>query len=238
MYEEHEQRGLLICEMDASQRPREKFLAEGTFDNLSDAEVMAIIFATGVKGMSVVDLCNQILEKNQGHLSLIIRKKVKELMAEHKGIGPVKAITLLAALELGRRASLDAKNMAASLPFKDSEDVYERMKHRFLWLKHEEFWVVYLDRGLHILKEECVSRGGTAATVVDTKIIIRKALECYASSMVLCHNHPSGTMRPSGEDDNITRKVIDAARLFDMRVYDHIIFTDGGYYSYGDKSRL
>lgn len=232
-----DQKSLLICEMAASDRPREKAMAQG-FDSLSDAEVMAIIFATGIKGVSVIDLCKDILNRNRGHLSLVTRKQWSQLVEEHKGIGAVKAITLLAALELGRRASEDAKRLAQEEPMGASSDAYEYMKPHFQWLQHEEFWVLYLNHGGKVVSEKRISMGSTNATSVDVKLIMRYALDCLAASMVLCHNHPSGTLRPSNEDDNITKKIADAARLFDIRVFDHIIFTDGSYYSYSDHSRL
>ncbi len=227
----------LICEMDASQRPREKAMNEG-FDSLTDAEVMAIIFATGIKGMSVVELCHQILDKNMGHLSLVTRKSVDQLVQEHKGIGKVKAITLLAALELGKRCSRDAQKLAEMEPLTSSDDAHKRMKHHFQWLKHEEFWVLYLNRRCIGLQESRISIGSSHATTVDVKEIIRQALNCHAESLILFHNHPSGSLRPSREDDTLTKKIADAARLFDLRVHDHLIITDGGYYSYGDHSRL
>ncbi|MCC8117586.1 MAG: DNA repair protein RadC [Bacteroidales bacterium] len=236
-HEGDDQKSLLICEMDASQRPREKAMAQG-FDSLSDAEVMAIIFATGIKGTSVLDLCKDILKKNMGHLSLVTRKPWHQLVKEHKGIGAVKAITLLAALELGRRASEDSKRMAQEEPLSTSLDAYERMKAQFQWLQHEEFWVLYLNQGGKVVSKKRISMGSTNSTSVDVKLIMRYALDCLAASMVLCHNHPSGTLRPSTEDDHITKKIEDAARLFDVRVFDHIIFTDGSYYSYSDHSRL
>lgn len=227
----------LMRDIDANDRPREKAIKDG-FKSLTDAEVMAIIFGTGMKGISVVDLCQKLLDKNQNHLSLVTRKSVKQLVDENKGIGEVKAISLLAALELGRRATEDAKNLAKEDPITTSADFYDRMKHHFMYLNHEEFWVFYLDRGGRVIKEVNISRGSTYATSVDVKLITKYALDCCASSVVLSHNHPSGNLRPSSEDDSITRSVMDALRLFNIRVFDHIIFTDGGYYSYSDHSRL
>ncbi len=227
----------MISELDASERPREKAMQHG-FDSLTDAELMAIIFATGVKGVSVVDLCHQILEKNLNHLSLVTKKSVKELCEEHKGIGPVKAITLLAALELGKRAGEDAARLAQRRPILSSKDVYEFVKGKFLWLTHEEFWVIFIDRAGHVVRMEKVSQGGTFQTTVDVTIIMKHAILSQASSMILCHNHPSGTLRPSIEDDRLTKRITDAAKLFDIRVNDHLIITDGNFYSYADHGKL
>lgn len=237
MYSETEKTGRMISEMDASERPREKAMQHG-FESLTDAELMAIIFATGVKGVSVVDLCHQILEKNLNHLSLVTKKSVKELCEEHKGIGPVKAITLLAALELGRRAGEDAARLAQCRPLLTAPDVYEFIKDKFQWLTHEEFWVIYISRSGQVIRVEKISQGGTFKTVVDVTIIMKHAILSQASSMILCHNHPSGTLRPSIEDDRLTTRIADAAKLFDMRVLDHLIVTDGSYYSYADHGKL
>lgn len=237
MFPDTEKPRRMISELDASERPREKAMQHG-FDSLTDAELMAIIFATGVKGVSVVDLCHQILEKNLNHLSLVTKKSVKELCEEHKGIGPVKAITLLAALELGRRAGEDAARLSQRRPLLTAPDVYEFIKGKFLWLKHEEFWVIYINRGGHVLRVEKISQGGTFHTVVDVTIIMRHAILSQASGMVLCHNHPSGSLRPSIEDDRLTRRVIDAAKLFDIKVLDHLVITDGTYYSYSDHGKI
>lgn len=227
----------LISEMNACERPREKAMEHG-FASLTDAEVMAIIFATGVKGVSVVELCHQILDKNLNHLSLVTKKSVKELCEEHKGIGPVKAITLLAALELGRRASEDAALLAEDKPIFSSVEAYNMCKSLFLWKKHEEFWALYLSRSNHIIRKERISQGGTHATVVDIKMVLKPAIMSQASSMILCHNHPSGNLKPSYEDDKLTQRIKDGAQIFDMRVFDHLIVTDGGYYSYADHGKL
>lgn len=235
--EDEGKKSITIKEMDQNLRPREKAMKHG-FQALSDAEIMAIIFATGTKGINVVDLCHNILESNMNHLSLVTQKSVQQLCNEHKGIGKVKALTLLAALELGRRASEDAARKIKSQAILSSQDAYERMRYRFQWLKHEEFWIIYLDRSGHVVREELISKGGTWATVVDVKLVMRSALDCLASALILYHNHPSGQLRPSSEDDSLTRRIGDAARLFDIRVNDHLIITDVGYYSFADHGRL
>ena len=216
--------------------PREKVLAGG-IKSLTDAELIALLFGTGVQGKPVLELCAEILADNDNHLAAVTRLSVKELCQRYKGIGTAKAITLLAALELGARSAADA--LATEHPQVLSSDIaYNLMAHHFLSLTHEEFWVLYLNRGGRTIRSCRISQGGTAATVVDVKIIMHLALEITASSMILFHNHPSGTKKPSVEDDRLTQRIKDAAALFDIRVNDHIIVTDAGYYSYADNGKI
>lgn len=228
--------GRLIKDMAADERPREKAMRQG-LKSLTDSELLAILFGTGVRGKSVVELSSEILADHEHHLSRIARMSVRDFLRRYKGIGPAKAITLLASLEIGARAAADAA--AIDDPAVTSSQVaHNLMAHHFSNLDHEEFWVLLLSQSARVLAEIPVGRGGVAATVVDVKIIMRSALEHLASSMILCHNHPSGTLYPSAQDDNLTRKIRDAAALMDMRVADHLIFTDAGYYSYHDEGKL
>lgn len=228
--------GRLIKDLTPEDRPREKAVAGG-IKSLSDAELMALLFATGIKGKSVIDLCNDILRDNRGHISLVTRMSVKELCQRYKGIGPAKAVTLLAALELGARSVADAQKIE-SPSIVSAKSAYNMMRYHFERLKHEEFWVMYLNRAGNVIKEERISQGGTAATIVDVKIILRYAIEHLAESMLLFHNHPSGNLTPSIEDDRLTKKITDAAKLVDIRVLDHIIISDNGFYSFADKGRI
>ena len=228
--------GMLIRDMANEERPREKALRHG-IKSLSTAELLAIIFSTGTSGKSVIQLSNEILADAKGHLSKVARMSVKQLLKTYKGIGQAKALTLLAALELGSRASADA--MSIEQPRITSSEVAAKiMREEFDRLPHEEFWVLYLSQAGKEIRRECVSRGGLTGTVVDVKIIMRHALEASAVSMILFHNHPSGNLTPSVQDDNITRRVKEAAATLDLRINDHIIMTDGGYYSYNDQGRL
>lgn len=226
----------LIKELDPSERPREKVMAGG-IKTLSNAELMALLFSTGIKGKSVIELCDDILRDNRNHLSLVTKLSVKELCRKYKGIGPAKAVTLLAALELGARSISDEQSMECP-QISSSAVAYDIMRHRFQRLDHEEFWVMYLNRSNHIIREECISRGGVSATVVDIKIVLRYAIEHLASSMILFHNHPSGNKNPSTEDDKLTQKIKQGAAYIDVRLNDHIIITDKSYYSYADYGRL
>lgn len=227
----------MLRDMDAMEKPREKAMRYG-IDSLTDTELMAIIFATGIKGKSVIDLCREILDGNDGHLSLVAKMSVDQFCHQYKGIGPVKAITLLAALKLGERTQADAEGITLQEPVTSSERAYKLMRGKMQWASHEEFWVMYLNRNGKVIKSERVSQGGTGATIVDVKIIVRQALMLSANSVILFHNHPSGALRPSPQDDALTRKIKGACELMDIAVNDHIIVTDTNFYSYADHSRL
>ncbi len=226
----------MIRDLSAEERPREKAMHAG-IKTLTDIELMATIFATGVTGKSAVDLAREILADNGGHLSKVARLSVGDFCARYKGVGPVKAINLLAALELGSRSAADARRVE-NPQLTSSQAVYEVMQPRFRGLNHEEFWVVMLDRGMRVMKETRVSQGGTAATVVDVKMIVKAVAETLASAVILCHNHPSGTLTPSVQDDRLTTKIVNALGYLDVEVADHLIFTDSGFYSYNDNGRI
>lgn len=226
----------LIKDMAESERPREKAILHGV-ETLSDAELMAIIFATGIKGKSVVQLCKEILDSKDGHLSKVTKMSVKDMCKEYKGIGQVKAITLLAALQLGARAAKDAL-LVDDVVISSSSAAYDIMRHRFERIQHEEFWILLIDRAGHMIRDVRISQGGTAATTVDLKLIMKVAIESLASSMILFHNHPSGTLRPSVEDDRLTKRIKEAAAILDIRVNDHLIVTSSSYYSYADQGRI
>ena len=226
----------LIRDMRDSEKPREKAIRNG-IKSLSDVELMAIIFSTGIKGKSVIDLTTDILDDNKGHLSRIARMGMKDFIRRYKGIGPAKALTLLAALELGMRTAADAR-LDRNEKIDSAETAYEVMAHHFSGLKHEEFWVLLLSQSLEVIKDCRIGVGGLNATVVDVKIIIREALDANAAAMIIYHNHPSGNLTPSIQDDNLTRRIVEAAKLFDLRVADHLIISDKGYFSYQEKGRL
>lgn len=226
----------LIRDMAESERPREKAIMHGV-ESLSDAELMAIIFATGIKGKSVVQLCKEILDSKDGHLSKVTKMSVKELCNTYKGIGQVKAITLLAALQLGARAAKDAM-VVEEVVISSSRVAYDLMRHRFERIQHEEFWVLLIDRAGHMIRDVRISQGGTAATVVDVKLIMKSAIESLAASIILFHNHPSGALRPSIEDDRLTKRIKEASAILDIRVSDHLIVTSTSYYSYADQGRI
>jgi len=235
-YDTPEPQTALMRDLDPDQRPREKALRHG-LDALSDAELMAIVFATGMHGKSVVQLSSDILSDNRGHLSRLMRMSVKEMCRRYKGIGPAKALTLLAALKLGERTVADA--MRADDPAMLSPKLaYDYMAPRLVPLPHEEFWVMYLDRSNRVISERRIGQGGVAGTYVDVRLLIKGALEELASAMIIFHNHPSGNLRPSTQDETLTRKIRDAAAIFDIRLNDHIIVTPGAYFSFHDEGLL
>ena len=228
--------GMLIAQMPEADRPREKALRNG-IKSLTDAELMAIIFGTGIKGKSVVQLCAEILGEYKGHLSKITAMDAREFMKRHKGIGPAKALTFIAALELGARAAADA--VAVEDPqMTTSQAAYDYMYRCLSELDHEEFWVLLLKRNLKPLREFKAGQGGLAETVVDIRLLMREALLAKASAMILFHNHPSGQLKPSQQDINLTRRIVDAARYFDIRVLDHIVVGSTGYLSFNDEGLM
>lgn len=226
----------LIADTPLEERPREKALRQG-LKSLTDAELMALIFATGIKGKGIVALCNEILDEYRGHLSAVTQMDAREFMKRHKGIGPAKALTFMAALELGGRAARDAVE-TADPQMTTSKLAYEYMKMRMDELDHEEFWVLMLKRNLRPLREFKAGQGGLSETVVDIRLLIREALMAKTSAMILFHNHPSGQLSPSPQDIMLTRRIKDAAAYFDIRVLDHIIVAPTGYYSFNDNGKL
>ncbi|MGB3007333.1 MAG: DNA repair protein RadC [Chitinophagaceae bacterium] len=215
-------------------RPREKLLLTGA-ENLSNSELLAILIHNGSKQKTAVDLAKDILKLGKDNLSELGKLSIKDLM-KIKGIGEAKAITIVAALELGRRRQ-------ASLPLgksliSASGDIANFLKAKFKDYRHEVFAVLYLNRANKINHFEIVSEGGITGTVADPRIILRKALEQDAVSIILCHNHPSGSLKPSRADEQLTMKIKEAASFLDIKVLDHIIVSEDGYYSFADEGIL
>lgn len=226
----------LIKDIDAEMRPREKAMQSG-FKSLSNAELLALIFSTGIRGKSVVQLSEEILQDNQGHLSKLTSLSVAEICRRYKGIGQAKAINLLAALEIGARSASDALKLEEQI-ISDPEVAYKIMYPHFSNLSHEEFWVVYLNRRGRILRESKIGQGGTASTVVDVKIIMQGAVETLCDSIMLFHNHPSGNLTPSPQDRTLTDKIRQACAIFGITLLDHLILTNTDYYSFRDHADL
>lgn len=224
-----------VADLDIADKPREKALQNG-ITSLSNAELLAIVFGSGLPGLSVLDLSRDILRDNDNRLSRVARMSMHELMKKYKGIGEAKAVSLAAAFELGQRCALDMKKIDTQI--KGSDTVYERLRGSMELLNYEEFRVVHLNRANRIIYEETVSKGGTASTLVDVKLVMKSALDKLSSGLIFVHNHPSGNLTPSVADDQLTRRLKNAAELVDIRVLDHIIITCQGYYSYNDQGRL
>ncbi|MEP2772837.1 MAG: DNA repair protein RadC [Fulvivirga sp.] len=215
-------------------RPREKLLLKGK-SSLSDAELIAILIGSGTASLSAVDLSKQILRQTTNNLNDLAKLSVKDLM-KFKGIGEAKAISIVAALELGRRRK-DVEHLKKP-KITSSTDVYEHMKAHLLDLSHEEFWVILLNRANKIIKCQQVSSGGVSGTVADPKMIFKIALDELSSSIILVHNHPSGNLKPSQADIMLTKKLKEAGKVLEIPVLDHLIFTDENYFSFADENMM
>lgn len=215
-------------------RPREKLLLNGA-ENLSNSELLAILIHNGSREKSAVDLAKEVLKLGKDNLSELGRLSIKELM-KIKGIGEAKAITIAAALELGRRRQ--SANPLQKTIISTSRDIADYLQARLKDYRHEVFAVLFLNRANKINHFEIVSEGGITGTVADPRVILRKALEEDAVNIILCHNHPSGSLKPSRADEQLTAKIREAARLLDIAVIDHIIVSETGYYSFADEGLL
>ena len=215
-------------------RPREKLILQGR-RSLTDAELIAILIASGNKTETAVDLSKRILSSYQNDLSRLSKLSVKEL-SKFKGIGEAKAIAIIAALELGRRRKETIEE--APQVVKSSKDAFLALSSVFSDLPHEEFWVLLLNRANFIMSKQFISKGGQAGTVVDPKIIFKVALEHNAASLIVAHNHPSGNLKPSEADITLTKKLKQAGLMLDLPVYDHLIVTDNGFLSMADEGLM
>jgi DNA repair protein RadC len=215
-------------------RPREKLLLKGK-SSLSDAELIGILLGSGTVSMSAVDVAKQILSSVNNNLHQLAKLTVKDL-EKFKGIGEAKAITIVSALELGRRRK--ESEIPKRMKIGSSSDVYDLMKPHLMDLPHEEFWIVLLNRANIVIREVQISAGGVSGTVADPKMIFKAALENLASSIILVHNHPSGNLNPSQADRDLTRKLKEAGSVLEVPVLDHIIFTDNQYLSFADQNML
>ncbi len=214
-------------------RPREKMLIKGR-EALSDAELVAILLGSGSRSESAVALAKRILEEAK-NLDDLGRKPLDFLMS-FKGIGEAKAITIAAALELGRRRQIAMPEKKVKI--RSSQQAYDVLGPLLVDLPHEEFWIVCLNRANMVISKEKVSTGGVAGTVVDAKIVFALALRQSASSIIMYHNHPSGQIQPSHQDISLTKKLAAAGDLLDIKVQDHIIVGQEGYYSFIDEDML
>jgi len=215
-------------------RPREKLLRQGK-SNLTDAELLAILLRSGSPEESAVGLAKRILAGVDQDLHALGRCSIAEL-TRYKGMGKAKAITVAAALELGRRRQL--ADLRRRPCMRSSQDAYQAIAPLIADLPHEEFWLLLLNRANRITARERISTGGVSGTVVDAKIVFRKAVEGLASSVILCHNHPSGNLQPSQADLDLTRKLKQAGQVLDVCVLDHLIVAEGGYTSFSDEGLL
>jgi len=215
-------------------RPREKLLLQGR-RALSDAELIAILIGSGSRNETAVELSKRILHSLGNDLDKLGRLSVKDL-SKFKGIGEAKAISIIAALELGRRRRESEKEEV--LKVSSSKDTFELMRPHFEDLDHEEFWVILMSRSNRVIGKHFISKGGLAGTIADPKIIFKTALENQASSIILTHNHPSGNLKPSQADIGLTHKLCTAGNMLDITVLDHVIMTNSGYFSFADEGLM
>ena len=215
-------------------KPREKLLQKGR-SVLSDAELVAILIGSGSRSQSAVELGKRILNSVDNNLNELGKLSVKQLM-QFKGIGEAKAVTIAAALEMGRRRRGEAAKKVTKI--NSSRDVFELLQPVMGELPHEEFWIVYLNNSNKVLHKEQLSKGGITGTLVDVRLVLKQALEFGAIGLILVHNHPSGVLKPSGADKQITSKLKLAAEALDIKVLDHVIITEKAYFSFADEQLL
>ena len=215
-------------------KPREKLVQKGT-SVLSDAELIAILIRIGSKNESAVELSKRILSSANNNLNELGKLSITQLM-QFKGIGEAKAVTIAAALEIGRRRRGEAAQKITKI--NSSKNVFELLQPKMGELPHEEFWIVFLNNSNTVLHAGQISKGGITGTLVDVRLVLKQSLELGAVGLILAHNHPSGTLRPSEADKQITRKLKVAAEALDIKVLDHIIITQKEYFSFADEGLL
>ncbi len=225
---------LSINHWDEADRPREKLVAQGP-QALSNAELLAILIGSGSPQESAVALMRRILADQGGSLTRLGRMRVEQLCA-YNGIGPAKAVTLMAACEFGRRRAAEPPEERPKMD--NSTEIYRYFRPLLEDLPQEEFHAMLLNGQLRMISSRCIGRGGLGDVPADVRIVLRDALLAGATAIAICHNHPGGTLRPSRQDDELTRRLKLAAETMQIRLVDHIIVGEGGYYSYNDEGKL
>jgi len=225
---------LTIKSLSEDDRPREKLATLGR-QNLSDAELIAIILGSGNKKETAVQLAQRMLSENNNNINQIAKLGLAELK-KYNGVGEAKAVNIAAAFELGRRRNDFETNQKVKIT--SSEVAFKMLQKRLSDLPHEEFWILILNRANQVVKEEYLSKGGISGTVVDVRLICKAAIENNASGIVIAHNHPSGQLIASEQDKNITKKLKEALKTFEIALLDHLIIGDQKYYSFADDGIL
>lgn len=216
-------------------RPREKLLLKGK-SVLSDAELLAILIGSGNNEESAVELSRRILAEGvENNLNKLARLAVADL-TKFKGIGEAKAITIVAALELARRRKTEEDSDRVRVV--DSKNGYDYIKGTLMDLPYEEFWVLHLNRANYITAKTMISRGGVVGTVADTRLIFKSAVEKLSAAIIVCHNHPSGNLKPSDPDIQLTKRLVESGKIMEIPVLDHLIVTDNGYFSFADEGMI
>jgi len=219
---------------DKGDRPREKLLDKGVA-SLANSELIAILIGSGNRNESAVALSNKILSHYKYKLDAVAQASIQDLM-KFNGIGEAKAISIIAAMELAKRKKMASVEKQKKIT--TSNDAFLVCEPHFEGLSHEEFWVLFLNRNNRVIKLENMSKGGVAGTVVDPRIIFKRALEHLACSMILMHNHPSGNLKPSRQDIEITKKMVESGKFLEIKVLDHLIISADGYFSFADEGLL
>lgn len=225
---------LSIPEWSAEDRPREKYIARGAAA-LSNAELIAILLRTGNATESAVDMAKRLLASCDNQLNVLADWRLPQLM-ETKGVGLAKATTLMAAFELCKR--MRSERVAVAQHIRSTQDVVEIMQDKIARLPHEEFWAIFLNHASKILKISQVGRGGLNSTAVDVRLIMQESILLEATHLIVCHNHPSGSVRPSNPDKALTRQICDAARLLNIQLTDHVILHKNSYFSFAEEGML
>lgn len=220
-----------ITNWSEDDKPREKLMLKGK-SVLSDAELIAILIGSGSRNESAVDLSKRILASIDNNLNALGKLSLSQLM-QFRGIGEAKAISIIAALELGRRRR--AEDAVELKKITSSKSIFEIMQPIIGELPHEEFWIIYMNNSNKVISKSQLSKGGITGTLVDVRIVFKTALEIGATALILCHNHPSGTLIPSDADKQITRKLKLAGDSLEIKVLDHLIVTETSYYSFADE---
>ncbi len=230
-----DEKRLTIREWSEDDRPREKMLRKGT-SSLSDAELLAILIGSGNRDESAVELARRIMRECDDNINELARLTIADLCKKFKGIGEAKAISIMAALELGKRRKtsdfLERKQILSS------RDLFEVFEPLLIDLVHEEFWIVFMNGANKVLSTHKLTQGGIQQTIVDVPLLLKMSLERLAQSIAVAHNHPSGQNKPSSEDENITRRIKQGCDAIGIRLLDHIIVARGKYYSFADDGKL
>lgn len=225
---------LKISDWAEEDRPREKLMNNGT-SSLSDAELLGILINSGTRNKSAVDLGRELLMMVNNNLNNLGKLSINDIR-KVAGIGPARAVTIAAAIELGRRRKLgDAEEVIQIRCSKDVADIFQPL---LADLQYEEFWVLFLNRSNKVIGRMKLSQGGISGTVTDVRIVMKKAIEYLASGIIVCHNHPSGNLNPSESDSKITKKIKEAGDLLDIQMLDHLIISDRDYYSFADNGLI
>lgn len=215
-------------------RPREKLMEKGK-ESLSDSELLAILLGSGNRDESAIGLAQRMLHAVNGKIHLLAKFPIEKL-TQFKGVGEAKAITIITALEFGKRRHMEMHSESEKIS--SSKDVFQIMNPLLGELEHEEFWVLFLNNSNKVLSKYQLSKGGLTATLVDTRLLLKRALELLAVAVIICHNHPSGKLEPSRADIELTRKIKNACETVDIKLLDHLIITEKTYFSFADENQL